>query len=207
MIRFEQTEIIPVFPTFIHKGKVTNEYELDNLQQALFDLKNQEDPNIDFWQSNDLLHEDINFKNLSQLILHESNNILNGYGVIRDSHYIAGMWGNIHAPNVAHAAHMHPNSYLSGVIYLNTPTDCGPLIFHDPRPSSNVIEFAYESYNIRNGKTVLEIPEKGKMLIWPSWLVHGVELGRSKENEYRISIAFNIMLKGTVNIPTKRLVL
>ena len=51
-----------------------------------------------------------------------------------------------------------------------------------------------------------EIPEKGKMLVWPSWLIHGVELGRSQEKEYRISIAFNVMLKGSVNIPTKRII-
>jgi uncharacterized protein (TIGR02466 family) len=206
MIEFEHIEVIPVFPTFIHKGKLINDNEINKLQQSLLDLRYQEDPNIEFWQSTDLLHTDVNFTNLTELILQETTKILDGYSVIRDSHYIAGMWGNIHAPNVAHAAHIHPNSYLSGVLYLNTPTDCGPLVFHDPRPASNIIEFAYESYNIRNGKTVVEIPEKGKMLVWPSWLMHGVELGRSQEKEYRISIAFNVMLKGSVNIPTKRIV-
>jgi len=206
MIEFEHTEVFPVFPTFIHKGRIISDADIDNLQKLLIELRQKEDSNIEFWQSTDLLHEDVNFKNLAELILHETDKILNGYSVIRDSHYISGMWGNIHAPNVAHAAHIHPNSYLSGVLYLNTPTDCGPLIFHDPRPASNIIEFAYESYNIRNGKTVIELPEKGKMLIWPSWLMHGVELGRSQEKEYRISIAFNVMLKGSVNIPTKKIV-
>ena len=104
MIEFEHIEVIPVFPTFIHKGKLINDNEINKLQQSLLDLRYQEDPNIEFWQSTDLLHTDVNFKNLTELILQETTKILDGYSVIRDSHYIAGMWGNIHAPNVAHAA-------------------------------------------------------------------------------------------------------
>ena len=206
MIEFEQTEIIPVFPTFIHKTYSTDLYQIDQLCNSLVNLKNQEDPNIACWQSNDQLHTDEHFKSLSSAILHQSQEILDGYGVIRDSHYITSMWGNIYDPNIAHAVHLHPNSYLSGVIYLNAPENCGPIIFHDPRPASHMLEFSYHSYNIRNGKTLIEHPEKGMMLIWPSWLSHGVENGKCQVEEKRISIAFNVMLKGTVDIPTKRLV-
>jgi uncharacterized protein (TIGR02466 family) len=206
MIEFEPAEIIPVFPTFIHKTYSKDLFDIDQLCKSLTQIRDLEDPNIACWQSNDQLHTLDQFKTLADAVLYQTEDILNGYGVIRDSHYITSMWGNIYDPNIAHAVHLHPNSYLSGVIYLNAPENCGPIIFHDPRPASNMIEFSYHSYNIRNGKTLIEHPENGMMLIWPSWLSHGVENGKCEKEEKRISIAFNVMLKGSVNIPTKRLV-
>jgi uncharacterized protein (TIGR02466 family) len=206
MIEFEQTEIMPAFPTFIFKGRAINLESLDDIKNYVIDLKEKEDPSIQCWQSKDNLHEAPELKDLTDLVLEQSDQILTYYGVIRDSHYITSMWANIYDPNIAHMMHMHPNSYLSGVIYINAPTDCGPIIFQDPRPGSFLMEFEYQDYNVKNASTLIEIPKKGMMLIWPSWLPHGVEIGKCKQQEKRISIAFNVMLKGSVNIPTKRLV-
>lgn len=48
-------------------------------------------------------------------------------------------------------------------------------------------------------------PEKGRMLLWPSHVPHAVEEGKADESEDRIVVAFNIMIRGRVEISTARL--
>jgi hypothetical protein len=45
-------------------------------------------------------------------------------------------------------------------------------------------------------------PERGTMLIWPSFLPHAVERGSAKTNEDRIVVAFNVMIRGKIENPT-----
>lgn len=208
MIPFEQQEVISAFPTAIFKGRVTDKNTVSDLKHIVLSLRNDDAKDLTKgWQSSDMLQDEINFQPLCDLILAQSNQILNYYKVIRDSHYITNMWANVSNANTMHMIHMHPNSFLSGCLYLNTPENCGPIIFSDPRYGSQMLEVQYEEINQRNATTFLEIPEEGMMLMWPSWLPHGVEHGYSVHDDYRISIAFNIMIKGTVELPTKRLIL
>jgi len=47
--------------------------------------------------------------------------------------------------------------------------------------------------------------EKGRMLIWPSHVPHGVEEGTAEETEERIVVAFNVMIRGLLDVVTARL--
>jgi len=47
--------------------------------------------------------------------------------------------------------------------------------------------------------------EKGRLLMWPSYLLHAVDAGRSASKEERIVIAFNIMIRTTIETITARL--
>ena len=69
--------------------------------------------------------------------------------------------------------HDHMADY-SGIYYYNTNGDDGDLFFTDESSKLNIK------------------PERGKILIFPSTLKHGVEI--NKTNNKRISIAFNIKL-------------
>lgn len=51
----------------------------------------------------------------------------------------------------------------------------------------------------------LTSPEQGTMLFWPSWLTHGVERGFNKNNEDRIVVAFNIMIRAKIETMTAKL--
>lgn len=89
------------------------------------------------------------------------------------------MWATVHDSCISHSPHSHPNELVSGVYYVRTPKDAGPIVFHDPRgplpPFDNMI-------TIR--------PKPGDVVLFPSWLMHQVlPTGGSQE---RISIPFNI---------------
>ena len=47
--------------------------------------------------------------------------------------------------------------------------------------------------------------EKGRMLIWPAHIPHAVEQGFADEREERIVVAFNIMIRGLIDVLTGRL--
>jgi hypothetical protein len=68
-----------------------------------------------------------------------------------------------------------------------------------------LIEPAYTEINTFNSAALTVPAEKGLMLIWPSYLAHGVEYGTSKDDEDRIVVAFNIMIRGTIDRRTARL--
>ena len=49
-------------------------------------------------------------------------------------------------------------------------------------------------------------PEKGVMLIWNSWLPHSVDQSSVLTEEERVVIAFNIMIKGSVQRKSEQIV-
>ena len=173
MINTRQKLIL--FPTAVFKYKIGDKNFIDEMEYEVQKLKNSEQGTIDGrdFVSVDNIHELEQFKKLKELIEFEVRTILEGMTVIHKDFEITGMWANITGPNNRHPTHIHPNSFLSGVIYLKTPDKCAPLVIHDPRPGARVFEPNYENPNYLNMAIYENLPEKGDFLIWPSWLPHG----------------------------------
>ena len=77
--------------------------------------------------------------------------------------------------------HCHPNSIISGLIYLRADEKSSKLFFQNPMSLDG------ETWSIQ--------PETGMMLMWPSFLMHGS--GTSiNESEERIVLGFNSYWKG-----------
>lgn len=201
--------IIPLFATPLIAGNVSDITICDRLETLI--RKEMEEKRGRFEAGNfttdDLLHEPgRGFEEFSQLVLSETNNFLNFLGVKRDGHYISGMWANVTNANHRHPVHIHPNSLLSGILYIKTPEKCGQTAFTDPRPAARVFEPNYEKMNEWNSGLFRFPPKKGTMLLWPSWMTHGVDRGFcDDENEDRIVIAFNIMMVGKIDSMTAKL--
>jgi len=143
-------------------------------------------------------------KELASVVLTESAFVLDRFAIIRDSHYITNMWANIANPNRRHNFHIHPNCLLSGLVYIKVPRNCGATIFASPRLHAKNLETDYFKKNEFNADIFSLPPEKGRMLIWPSHVPHAVEQGTANEAEDRIVVAFNIMIRGLIDVPTAR---
>jgi uncharacterized protein (TIGR02466 family) len=202
-------EMHMLFPTALFSGRVPDTSLCDRLETKLREMQKARLGTAEgrTYITPDNLQTLPEMKELSDLILRESEQILNVYSIKRDSHYITNMWANITHPNHRHHMHIHPNCLLSGIIYIKTPKNCGPTIFGDPRLHARMIEPTFTQQNVHNSSTFLSLPEKGRMMMWPSYLSHGVEIGRADEPEDRITIAFNVMIRGLIDRPTARLVL
>lgn len=151
------------------------------------------------WCSDDELHLRSEFKNLVNYIDQESRIFLEEIWRVDPNDFkMTGMWSNVHRSYSKHHIHSHPNSFLSGVIYLDVATDenedPGNIFFVDPRSNSRMqqptfiekSEVTYTSWQYR--------PEKGKLILFPSWLEHGTDPGSFSNNKLRISLSFNYAL-------------
>ena len=100
------------------------------------------------------------------------------------------LWINILSEGGNHSAHLHPNSVISGTIYISMPPKTSAIKFEDPRLP---MMMAAPS-RLVNAKEYLKPfiyvnPSVGDVLLWESWLRHEVPANNSSEE--RISISFN----------------
>ena len=108
----------------------------------------------------------------------------------------ASAWININGPGAYNILHSHPNSHLSGVMWIKAPKDCGVISFDNPNGHSTYTEI--NSYNQEfNDQFFIHHsywlpPIEGRMIIFPSHLQH--EVRENNSNEDRISVSFNITL-------------
>ena len=147
------------------------------------------------WCTDDTLHTLFQWRSISERILTAADHMLDAQGVIRQAIGISSMWVNAQYQHTNHQAHIHSNSYLSGVIYLQVPEHSQYIQFYDPRPAALVIRPQQQV----DTETAQFTPCAGKFLMWPSWLLHSTNSSTHSElDQPRISISFNVMLKGHV---------
>ena len=109
------------------------------------------------------------------------------------------VWGNIQRQgNVMHE-HSHSNNIFSGVFYINANEKHPPLQIHKPDYGVGFSPTVIEENPINNG-AVYYRPSKDSLIIFPSYLRHSVSTNIIEED--RISIAFNIMLRGRFDNPS-----
>ena len=104
-------------------------------------------------------------------------------------------WANVNEDGHYNRHHTHANNHWSGVYYVDlgepdaAVTPNGAIEFIDPRPAVGVCEIpgaaAVTTWTLQ--------PEAGELLLFPSWLRHGVLPFHGAGQ--RISIAFNLMAK------------
>lgn len=104
-----------------------------------------------------------------------------------------GSWVNINPKGSFNVVHDHvsnkrTNNFLSGAFYVRVPENSGNLFFQDPR---TFVRCFPDQWYFENGCDMHYVEPKENMLVlFPSWLSHGVEPNCSDQE--RISISFNI---------------
>jgi uncharacterized protein (TIGR02466 family) len=110
-------------------------------------------------------------------------------------------WYNVNRRYNYNSAHMHPESYLSGVYYIKVPADSGRIVFDRPQTEADRMTFQTQwllnnSIIVNNPRINTEhwfVPEEGMLLMFPGHLTHSVEQNLSAdEDDRRISLSFNL---------------
>jgi uncharacterized protein (TIGR02466 family) len=100
------------------------------------------------------------------------------------------LWVNVMNKGAIHAPHIHPHSAVSGTYYVTVPPKSGAIRFEDPRlPLMMAAPPRKQKAKAENRLFVDVEPKPGMLLLWESWLRHGVETNRAKGE--RISVSFN----------------
>jgi uncharacterized protein (TIGR02466 family) len=102
---------------------------------------------------------------------------------------IINSWANIQDKGGILKEHVHPNSTLSGVLFINVGKKASKLYFQNPNPfvcytytKEPLNNYTYDWYSFS--------PKTGDLIIFPSWLKHGSNQQRNLYSN-RTAISFN----------------
>lgn len=100
-------------------------------------------------------------------------------------------WANRNPQGSTHHEHIHPNSIVSGVLYLDKSNNLPPIQFS--RDQFMPIRLKSTKMNYFNSTSFLMRPEEGNLILFPSTLRHSVPI--NTEENTRHSISFNTFAK------------
>jgi uncharacterized protein (TIGR02466 family) len=100
------------------------------------------------------------------------------------------LWINVMKTGAIHAPHIHPHSVISGTYYVTVPPKSGAIRFEDPRlPMLMAAPLRKNNARLENRSFVDVTPKAGMLLLWESWLRHGVQPNAARGS--RVSVSFN----------------
>ena len=103
------------------------------------------------------------------------------------------LWINVMEKGAVHTPHIHPHAVISGTYYVTVPPKSGAIRFEDPRlPMMMAAPVKKPKARPENRRFVDIAPKPGMLLLWESWLRHGVEPNGARGR--RISMSFNYRL-------------
>lgn len=102
------------------------------------------------------------------------------------------IWANVNVKYAYNNVHNHPNSMLSGVYYVKVQGNCGDLSLFDPRKQAWIMQPDFSERSVMNAPVQFIAPQAGNLIIFPSWLEHGVNQNLSDAE--RVSLSFNVNL-------------
>lgn len=195
-VRFESSEILPLFPTLVWRLRVNPE-TINTMNEAVVRKADElmghlrDDNPAKFMQSHQKLHQDPDMRLLASVIQAGAEEVLNFLALGRCPIEITGLWVNIGRPGAAHKPHRHPNNFFSGSYYARLPKGADGIQFIEPRPQMGLVMPQPETLNKHNsGKITLPVRE-GDLVLWMSWFEHAVPPNPTDEDRYTAS--FNLM--------------
>jgi uncharacterized protein (TIGR02466 family) len=189
-----------LFATPIWVRRIADHAQMNARLMALVAVQEAATPsevrsNVGGWHSHDKLHTLSQFSGLTGAIgkvcaqcADRLNFDFENFDLV-----ITQMWINKNGPGDFNKPHIHPSSFLSGVYYVRMPLRGGSIEFYDPAPARAMIGFPVRAGGSATSSSVEFKPEEGMLLIFPSWLQHGVQPNRS--SDFRISISFNVAFR------------
>ena len=183
-----------LFPTLLLEDfpDINNEI----LLEACYDIQ-QDNPHNEQeggWQSDWLLDDD-RFNSLKHAVDDMAKKVQEEYYNLNCPIERKAEWININYPQGAETninqVHMHDRNVLSFVYYVQADNDCGNLTLFAPHQLYDyAVPYRYIKQPNEWNSTRFRIqPQAGKLVCFPSYLLHNANANKSKRD--RISIAFN----------------
>ena len=203
----KQGNIIPLFPTPIIITNIGRDFMKDELQFFFEDILMYKDTKgrMQNHQSKDRYlfdsHPDIlkDIRNFCEQQLKYYLEEINGIDTDLTGLRITQSWLNKTKPDESHRSHYHSNSYLSGVLYICCLPNDGIVFNNRFSGMYNNMEFQTKKLTIWNTTSISQDVTEGDLIIFPSWMTHGVFSNKTKNRE-RISLAFNTFPTGEMGI-------
>lgn len=107
---------------------------------------------------------------------------------------ITQSWCNYTNPGQYHHKHAHPNSFISGVFYVNADKVKDRIFFYQDQYQQ--LKLPPNEWNVWNSESWWFEAGTGTLVLFPSGLTHMVP--NTESSETRISLSFNTFFEGQV---------
>jgi hypothetical protein len=108
---------------------------------------------------------------------------------------IISCWANKTTKLHNHHLHYHPNSFMSGILYLSSHNTSGETIFTIPHPWMNNFQYIQIPGKENLGTMFRKPASKSTLLLFPSHVKHYVS---GLTDKVRYSISFNTFFSGII---------
>ena len=184
------------FPTFVYAKDIN--LNLNLLTKEIVEWSKKDEglrkTNVNGWHSKTHMHTIPVFKPLVDE-LYEMQREIYKEELLERKPKLGNMWANINYKGSLNMPHVHANSLFSGAYYIKVPKNSGFLKINDPRQGTHYIKPAKKDKLPLHLASEINIqPQENRIIMFPSWLEHCVEMNRS--DDIRISVSFNFLQDG-----------
>lgn len=188
--------IIDIFKTSIYKTHINNlnyyNFFIDLLNKCLDKNEGRLLSNVGGFQSKNFSSDNFDNRNIiDDIFINPSLNFLKSFKIKKEFKLSnCNFWINKNYKNSYNERHTHGNDVISGVYYLDVPTNSGSLVFEnsDNLKFNSNYNHIFDDANFYKIYTVT--PKKFDLILFFGETIHRVEYNLS--NEDRISVSFNI---------------
>ena len=191
MIDYNTMELFPLYIHSAYDDEFDNTDFMEYFQKYRDKYPSETVSNMGGYQSVSDIHQDIDFIPLAtrlwEMIKPCADEIAEQFyhnGFPNTSLELDNMWFNINGPGNWNVTHTHPHCFYSGVVWIEASEDSGDLVFRSPHE--------HQTYGYGSNVHFIQ-PEKGRLVMFPSHLLHMVKPNESEEERY--SISFNLKIK------------
>jgi uncharacterized protein (TIGR02466 family) len=192
-----ELHVQPIFPVGINHSELNREFTKEEISffQKCKESETIRNTGNTFTENYYILNEPEmkNLKNdLMMSVNHYFYNVLQAKETVEP--YITISWINFTEKNQFHHKHYHPNSYLSGVFYIDVDEKKDSIFFFNSHEPEIVPEF--QNFNLFNAPNWNFTVRNKLLLLFPSRIKHEVSI--KDDNNTRISLSFNVFLRGDI---------
>jgi len=198
-----ETQYIPIFPTMLTRSRAPSSIVNDDLFDKILDIEwvehlgKEPSNNNGLLSSSNRVLEDYDF--LEDLKVWLDVQVINAYdkwGIVKTATpYITQSWFTKTESSKSLHRHNHPNSLMSGVIYIRANEDLDHLFISKPYVFPT-LDFLTQQENEFNSQTIKCTVGTGDLIMFPSNLEHW--FNPVEHDETRISLAFNTFIEGSL---------
>ena len=189
-----KADIYPIFPTALYKNTLERPFSKSEIKFCLGQEKNKNKNNN--YSKNIFVLDHVKLKQLKKDLEAHIENYFNIVIQTRNKvkPYITQSWLNYTAVGESHHGHFHPNSLVSGVLYIQTSAEDAINFSKDLEP----ISLEPGTNNMFNSESYKLMVKEHNLVLFPSRLRHFVEI--KKEKNLRVSLSFNVFIKGEIGV-------
>tara|TARA_A100001035_G_scaffold96669_1_gene75818 strand:- start:685 stop:1302 length:618 start_codon:yes stop_codon:yes gene_type:complete len=186
-----------LFPTPIYITNIDRDFTNDELQFVNTQKDFTENQGGNFYTKDSYILNNSEFKNIKTIIEKCCDDYLKKIICPNDDLklYITQSWLNYTKEDKFHHSHNHPNSIVSGVLYIDCDKENDKIQFVHSKGYQQ-LRPDVTNWNKWNSETWWFPVEAGKLIMFPSSTTHEVEI--KKGSNTRVSLAFNTFYKGKI---------